>query len=84
MTDVMAARRESMNARRNGSSMREATRLKDPRTFPIRTAPAGVLSGPIVPAMLRLALPTIVVSVVGARNHPSSCARSKRNLARNK
>jgi MATE family, multidrug efflux pump len=33
-------------------------------TSPVRTAPPGVLAGPIVPTMLRLALPTIVVLVV--------------------
>jgi putative MATE family efflux protein len=31
---------------------------------PVRTAPPGVLAGPIVPTMLRLALPTILVLVV--------------------
>jgi putative MATE family efflux protein len=31
---------------------------------PVRTAPPGILAGPIVPTMLRLALPTIVVLVV--------------------
>src|SRR4029450_385682 len=33
-------------------------------TSPVRTPPPGVLAGPIVPTMLRLALPTIVVLVV--------------------
>ena len=31
---------------------------------PVRTAPPGILTGPIIPTMLRLALPTIVVLVV--------------------
>jgi Na+-driven multidrug efflux pump len=31
---------------------------------PVRTAPPGILAGPIVPTMLRLALPTIVVLAV--------------------
>jgi hypothetical protein len=68
MTDapqaVMGAGREPMNARPCGPSPREAARSKDPSASPIRTAPSGVLSGPIAPVMLRLALPTIVVLVV--------------------
>jgi Na+-driven multidrug efflux pump len=68
MTDapqaVMGARHGSMNARHSGPSPRQAACSKGPSTSPIRTAPSGVLSGPIAPVMLRLALPTIVVLVV--------------------
>jgi hypothetical protein len=68
MTDapqaVMGARREPINARLSGPSPREAARSKGASTSPSRTAPPGVLSGPIAPVMLRLALPTIVVLVV--------------------
>jgi putative MATE family efflux protein len=68
MTDapqaVLGARHESMDARHSGPSLRQAACAKGPSTSPIRTAPPGVLSGPIAPTMLRLALPTIVVLVV--------------------
>jgi putative MATE family efflux protein len=68
MTDapqaVMGAGREPMDARLSGPSPREAARSKGPSASPIRTAPSGVLSGPIAPVMLRLALPTIAVLVV--------------------
>lgn len=43
--------------------MSEAVAPGAPGAMP-RKAPAGVLSGPIVPTMLRLALPTVVVLVV--------------------
>ena len=70
MTDalqaVMGARREPMNARLSGPSPREAARSKGPSASPIRIAPSGVLSGPIAPVMLRLALPTITVLVAQA------------------
>jgi len=42
--------------------MTEASRSEP--ASPARKVPAGVLEGPIVPTMLRLALPTIVVLVV--------------------
>src|SRR5690349_18622338 len=68
MTDapraVVGAHHGSTDARRSGPSLRKTARSKDPPTPPVQTAPPGVLSGPIAPAMLRLALPTIVVLVV--------------------
>ena len=70
MTDapqaVMGARHRSIDARQSGPSLRAAARARGPSTSPSRTAPPGVLSGPIAPAMLRLALPTITVLVAQA------------------
>jgi Na+-driven multidrug efflux pump len=70
MTDapqaVMGARHRSIDARQSGPSLQAAARAKGPSTSPSRTAPPGVLSGPIAPAMLRLALPTITVLVAQA------------------
>src|SRR3954454_19721004 len=61
---VTGARRGPTDARQSGPPLRETARSKDPPTSPVQTAPPGVLSGPIAPAMLRLALPTIGVLVV--------------------
>jgi putative MATE family efflux protein len=61
---VTGARHGPTDARQSGPPLRETARSKDPPTSPVQTAPPGVLSGPIAPAMLRLALPTIGVLVV--------------------
>jgi Na+-driven multidrug efflux pump len=45
--------------------MNEMSRAAAPSNLPpARRVPAGVLAGPIMPTMLRLALPTIAVLVV--------------------
>jgi putative MATE family efflux protein len=44
--------------------MLESERLAASAASPPRTAPPGILSGPIIPTMLRLATPTVVVLVV--------------------
>jgi hypothetical protein len=45
--------------------MADASRQQAPTTSaPAHKAPLGVLAGPIIPTMLRLALPTSVVLVV--------------------
>ena len=45
--------------------MADVSRQQAPMTSaPAHQAPLGVLAGPIIPTMLRLALPTIVVLVV--------------------